>query len=158
MIEFRLPWPPSCNRAWRRVGDRTLLSREQRQYRETVKAELAEWRLCDDREPLADMALPLTERLAVALHFHAPTRGGYDLDNRPKALLDAMTHAGLWTDDGLIDCLMLYRAEPAPGDAGVTVRIWRYDPVDGPQKTLLAEGSCAAERESSADQYQLNES
>ena len=109
-----------------------MLSREQRQYRATVTAELREWRLADDKEPLADMALPLTERLAVALRFHAPTHGGYDLDNRPKALLDALTHAGLWEDDGLIDCLMLYRAAPAPGDPGVVVRIWRYVPLDAP--------------------------
>ena len=109
-----------------------MLSREQRQYRAAVKAELGEWRLADDKEPLADMALPLTERLAVALRFHAPTHGGYDLDNRPKALLDALTHAGLWEDDGLIDCLMLYRAAPAPGDPGVVVRIWRYVPLDAP--------------------------
>ncbi len=41
MIELELPFPPSVNHYYRRVGPRTLISREGRRFRERVCALLA---------------------------------------------------------------------------------------------------------------------
>ena len=59
---------------------------------------------------------------AFALHvqFKAPDRRKRDLDNRIKALADAMMHAGLFKDD--CDCRRL-RAEWVTEDAP-PVRAW----------------------------------
>jgi crossover junction endodeoxyribonuclease RusA len=64
-----------------------------------------------------DPLLParLQQPLAVTLRVHAPDRRARDLDNLPKALLDAITHAGLWEDDSLIDELHIYRCGPIKG-------------------------------------------
>ena len=41
MIEFHLPYPPSVNHYWRRVGARTLISRGGRAFRQAVCSLLA---------------------------------------------------------------------------------------------------------------------
>jgi len=45
MIDVDLPYPPSINHYWRRVGPRTLISREGRRFREHVMAILAALRV-----------------------------------------------------------------------------------------------------------------
>jgi crossover junction endodeoxyribonuclease RusA len=61
------------------------------------------------------MPTGLCQPLAVTLRVHAPDRRARDLDNLPKALLDALTHAGLWEDDSLIDELHIFRCGPIKG-------------------------------------------
>ena len=48
MLQFELPYPPSINHYWRRVGARTLISREGRRFRQRVVAILGARRV----EPL----------------------------------------------------------------------------------------------------------
>lgn len=126
IIEFEVPFPPTLNHAWRRVGNHTVLAKAQREYRQRVLREMATTAWHDDDAPLTALALPLLDRLAVALRFFPPDQRRRDLDNLPKAVLDALTHAGLWRDDEQIDCLMLSRSEASPGNPRVVVRVWRY--------------------------------
>lgn len=130
MIEFELPFPPSLNHAWGRKGKMSYLTQEQKDYRAAVAGALAWGELRDDAAPLAPLPVPLPGRLAVALRFFEPNRLRRDLDNLPKAALDALTHAGLWRDDSQIDCLMLARAGVSPDRPRVVVRVWRYAPND----------------------------
>ncbi len=102
--EFELPYPPSVNHYWRRVGRRTLISREGRQYRRHVCPLLA-----------TDGAKPLSGRLEVVVHVFPPDRRRRDLDNAMKALLDAVEHAGVYADDGQIDRLDIHRRPVVPG-------------------------------------------
>jgi len=106
-----LPYPPSVNHYWRRVGARTLISRGGRRYRTDVCAALA-----------ADSAAPMEGRLAVRVVVRPPDRRRRDLDNIGKALLDALEHAGAYRDDAQIDRLLLERGEVVPL-GGVTVEI-----------------------------------
>ena len=69
-------------------------------------------------------------RTTVALRFFEPNRLRRDLDNLPKAVLDALTHAGLWVDDAQIDCLMLARIGVSTDRPRVVVRVWRYAPSE----------------------------
>lgn len=48
-------------------------------------------------------------RVSVHITTHAPDRRRRDLDNINKALLDCLTHAGVYTDDSQIDDLHLVR-------------------------------------------------
>lgn len=103
-IVLELPYPPSINHYWRRVGWRTLISREGRRYRKDVIARLA-----------ARRAPPLTGRLAVQLTVFPPDNRRRDLDNLQKALFDALQRAGVYVDDSQIDDLHVQRGAVFPG-------------------------------------------
>ena len=97
-----LPFPPSLNRMWRAVPRRgVLLSKVGRIYRErAVLAALAVGHLGFD-----------DARVAVRLDVFPPDRRKRDIDNIPKAILDALTHAELWRDDEQVDALLVVRRE-----------------------------------------------
>ena len=48
---------------------------------------------------------PLRGRIAIRVQFFAHSRGRWDIDNRFKVLFDAMTEAGVWSDDSQVDRL-----------------------------------------------------
>jgi crossover junction endodeoxyribonuclease RusA len=54
-------------------------------------------------------------RLAVSIEAFPPDRRKRDLDNMLKALLDSMTHAGIWHDDDQIDEVRIVRREATAG-------------------------------------------
>jgi len=108
---IELPFPPSVNHYYRRVGVRTLISREGRRYRTVVMARLA-----------ARRSPPLRGRLKASIVLYPPDRRHFDLDNRLKALLDALEHAGVYENDGQIDALEITRG-PVMRGGGVVVSI-----------------------------------
>lgn len=101
---FELPYPPSVNHYWRRVGFRTLISRGGRRYRRDVVALLA-----------AGRAAPLRGRVELVVHVFPPDDRRRDLDNLQKALCDALQHAGVYADDSQIDRLDVHRGPVVPG-------------------------------------------
>jgi crossover junction endodeoxyribonuclease RusA len=100
---YELPYPPSVNHYWRRVGQRTLISREGRRYRTEVVALLT-----------ARRVRPLSGRLIVQVTVHPPDYRRRDLDNVQKALLDALQQGGAFHDDGQIDELVIKRGAVVP--------------------------------------------
>lgn len=114
-LHLTLPFPPSLNSIWRSdivhiAGEpriRVRLSARARTYRQAVVQACA-----DQGHPTAP-----TGRLIVIIDVHAPDHRTRDLDNLNKGLMDALTHAGLWADDSLIDELHLYRRANRPGGA-----------------------------------------
>lgn len=100
MIKLELPWPPALNRYYRNVKGRVLISRDGREYRKTVQRHL----LTVDRR-----AMPILGRLRVNIAAYPPDRRRRDVDGMLKAMLDAMTHAGVWGDDSQIDMLVVER-------------------------------------------------
>ena len=111
MISLKLPFPPSVNHYYRRVGPRTLISREGRRFRERVCSLLA-----------ATRVKPMDGRLDVYIDVCPPDRRRRDLDNVLKALLDALEHGGAYRDDSQIDRLRIERHQRvADGYVRVTV-------------------------------------
>ena len=108
MIELELPFPPSVNHYYRRVGPRTLISREGRRFRDEVCANLAAMRVG-----------PLTGPLRVEIEVYPPDRRRRDIDNLQKGLLDALEHGGAYQDDSQIVKLWIERRECTP--AGRTI-------------------------------------
>jgi crossover junction endodeoxyribonuclease RusA len=116
-MKLILPWPPSANRIWRNVvvagKPRTLLSKEGREYRHLVGVYLAKF---------GGVNKGLKGRIAVSIIAEPPDRRRRDLDNINKALLDALTHNGVWLDDSQIDRLVVQRAAPRKG-GNITMEI-----------------------------------
>jgi crossover junction endodeoxyribonuclease RusA len=114
MLEFELPYPPSVNHYWRRVGARTLISRGGRAFRMEVCSILA-----------AHGIRPLDGPLVVEVAVHPPDRRRRDIDNLQKALLDALAHGGAYHDDSQIARLAIERRNVVRGGK-VVVRLERY--------------------------------
>jgi crossover junction endodeoxyribonuclease RusA len=104
MLEFDLPYPPSVNHYWRRVGARTLISRGGRAFRAAVCSLLA-----------ARGVRPLSGPLVVDVLIHPPDRRRRDIDNVQKALLDALQHGGAYLDDSQIVRLTIEKGQPMEG-------------------------------------------
>ncbi|RRV38639.1 RusA family crossover junction endodeoxyribonuclease [Stutzerimonas stutzeri] len=98
MTSVNLPWPPSANTYYRRVGAKTLISAKGRDYCAAVMKACAEARISRQ-----------DGRLAVVINACPPDRRRRDLDNLLKGLLDALTHGGAWEDDSQIDHLTIKR-------------------------------------------------
>lgn len=117
-FSLTLPYPPSANRIWRNVNGRVLLSRQGRAYRKAV-AEVV------TRERLGGL-VRATDELSVHLVVLPPDNRRRDLDNVRKALLDALTYAGVWPDDSQVrrDSAEFGNVEPG-GAVLVTVEVQR---------------------------------
>lgn len=113
MIEVELPYPPSINHYWRRVGPRILISRGGRAFRRAVCSILA-----------ARGVRPLEGPLEVTIELFPPDRRRRDADNAQKALLDALEHGGAFHDDGQIVHLDTWKRRRVPGGKTL-VRIQR---------------------------------
>ena len=113
MIELELPFPPSVNHYYRRVGPRTLISREGRRFREQVCALLA-----------AAGVRPLTGPIRVEIEVYPPDRRRRDIDNVQKALFDALEHGGAYRDDSQIVKLAIEKRE-CTSVGRTIVRIWK---------------------------------
>lgn len=117
-LVLELPFPPSVNHYWRavRVGNatRTLISAPGRAFRQEVAQ-----RVMAERK-----AFGIDFGVAVAVTLHAPDNRRRDLDNfGGKALLDALTHAGVWRDDSRVRRLSMQWGETLRGGKTVvTIR------------------------------------
>lgn len=101
-ITLELPWPPSTNRIWRRVGNRTVLSKAAKKYYKDVTDSIA-------------VPVAMTGRLAVALVVSPPDERRRDIDNLTKTVLDALRKVGAYEDDSQIDLLTIIRGDLCDG-------------------------------------------
>ena len=103
-IRLQLPWPPTLNTYWRHAVVKgravTMLSKEGREYREEV-ARIVLYNGWTYKR--------IAGRLRVTICAHPPDKRKRDLDNLPKGILDALTHAEVWVDDEQIDSLTIIR-------------------------------------------------
>jgi crossover junction endodeoxyribonuclease RusA len=113
MLELELPWPPSVNHYYRRVGNRTLISREGRAFRQRICAIL-----------LGSGIETMKGPLHVHIEAYPPDRRRRDLDNLQKSLLDALEHGGAYVNDSQIVKLGIEKRGCTPGGK-VIVRIER---------------------------------
>lgn len=112
ITSLEIPYPPSVNHYWRRVGARTLISREGRLYRERVIH-------CVRTLGIERLSGPLEMQVILA----PPDNRRRDLDNCLKALLDALEHAGAYDNDSQIHSLTVRRATPLPPNGLASVEI-----------------------------------
>lgn len=113
-ITLRLPLPPSRSAYMNlfqppRGKARLIISAAGRAYKEAV-AQI--WR--DQNKGWTPDAL--TGRIRLLATLHMATRREADLDNRMKALQDALAEAGIFNDDSQIDHLNVMRGPLHPPD------------------------------------------
>jgi crossover junction endodeoxyribonuclease RusA len=111
MIQVSLPWPPSVNRYWRTFQGRMIISAEGRAYRKAVA----------DQVLIQRGAKHYKDKLRVTIEAFRPDNRRRDLDNLLKAVLDSLTHAGVWEDDNLIVDLRIYWADSIGGMLKVNI-------------------------------------
>ena len=109
----KLPYPPSLNRYYRVWRGRMVVGPEGKAYREAVQQILG---------PSFQDVEPYKVPLRVWIDVMMPDRRKRDLDNLNKSLLDAITDAGVWADDSLIEDLRLIKVGvEKPGYVRLTV-------------------------------------
>ncbi len=122
IAELLLPWPPSVNRIWRRVGKgratRTILAEDARDFFLAVESICAAKRA---KKELSKTAF--SGKVAVEITLYPPTKQKRDLDNYTKATLDSLTKAGVWGDDSQVMSLYQTFGDVRKGGA-VKVDVW----------------------------------
>lgn len=91
MIRLVLPFPPSANVYWRKVGGKMLVSKAAKSYRQQVGIIV--------RTSVEAKIRPITTAVKVSIVANPPNRRKRDIDNLLKATLDAMELAGLYVND-----------------------------------------------------------
>ncbi len=108
-LKATLPYPPTVNNYWLRTKRGVRISDGGRVFRRRVRGILAGCPCLDGP-------------LAIAVVVFPPDRRKRDQSNLSKALLDALEHARVYSDDNQIVEEHWYRLDPAPpGRVEVTV-------------------------------------
>ncbi len=94
--------PPTVNHYWLAAGKRRYISKPGQAFRALVAA--------------AVNGRKIAGRLNCYVELTASNRRRWDLDNRIKALLDALQHAGLFEDDAQVDYLTVCRMTVGDAD------------------------------------------
>ena len=118
--ELYLPFPPSVNHYYVKTKRGVFVSKKGREFRAEVI------QCIHDQLGLCEM---ITDKLLVEVVLYPPDKRTRDVDNYNKPLLDAITHAGLWKDDSIIDQLFNYRGEASPRSGSVFLRIQDAGPI-----------------------------
>ena len=112
--DFFLPFPPSVNTYFAIYRGRKTLTKKGREYKSECLAVMAEQGLQD---------LNLKSHFSVHITMNPPCNRKRDVDNFLKATLDAITHAGFWGDDSMVDDLRIIRGVKSnPGHLHLIVR------------------------------------
>jgi crossover junction endodeoxyribonuclease RusA len=132
-----LPYPPSVNHYYRRVGARTLISRDGRAYRTAVCGLLK-----------AAGVEAMSGPLAIMVEVYPPDHRRRDLDNTLKSLLDSLQHGGLYRDDSQIARIVVARRQTVPGGRA-TVVVAEIDPEEHRAALRQARGAGKTRRSGS---------
>ncbi|VUC84984.1 bacteriophage V crossover junction endodeoxyribonuclease [Raoultella terrigena] len=124
-MKFLLPFPPSVNAYWRSPNKgpakgKLLVSVAGRKFKHAVRAAVI--------EQLRDIPKPSSAPAAVEIILYPPDYRRRDLDNYNKALLDALTYAGIWEDDSLVKRMAIEWGENVKGGR-VEITITAYKKV-----------------------------
>lgn len=98
-LELNLPWPPSVNTYWNFNGSRRFLTAKAKAFKADVWEEFKR----SNHDGFSD------HRLKIMIYLYPPDKRVRDIDNVCKPLLDALTQAGVFDDDGQVDVLMVFR-------------------------------------------------
>lgn len=105
------PWPPTLNGAYANHVDRGRVKTENtKRWQATAARALAMQRW----HPMKS-----SDRVKVAITLYPPNARPFDIDNRCKALLDALQRSKVVENDNQVDVLIVSRSEVKPGGMAV---------------------------------------
>lgn len=119
MFDLILPFPPTVNNYYVKTQRGVFISQKGRFYRKNVSDSVI--------EQLPEVHIE--EKIHLSVILYPPDNRKRDLDNYMKAMLDALTQCGFWTDDSLIDQLIIYRGEVLKSDACAYLRVAEAGPL-----------------------------
>jgi Holliday junction resolvase RusA-like endonuclease len=93
-----------------------MISKAGRHYRDEVITQVR-------YSPTALVNGCIREKVAVRVSLHRGDRRSYDIDNHFKAIGDALTHAGFWEDDRLVEWLLIERGYVDKENPGAKVEV-----------------------------------
>ena len=113
---LNLPLPPSVNHYWGVHGHRRFVSKAGKEFKLQVQ------------DYVIDNCVPKMgeKRLQMQVTLYPRDRRKQDIDNRIKALWDALAEAGVFDNDEQIDILIVQRGEIRKG-GGCLVMIEELD-------------------------------
>jgi crossover junction endodeoxyribonuclease RusA len=115
--EFNLPWPPTVNHYHQPIrrgsGVRIIKGGKAREYAKEAGKVI---------DALGLSGEAISGDVAIAITLHPPTLASYDVDGRPKGILDALTEAGFWLDDSQVQKMTVEKGEKVKGGM-VRVRV-----------------------------------
>lgn len=115
--EFELPWPPTINHYHQPIrvgrGVRIIKGAKARAYQVDAVAALSALGLSGEE---------ISGHVNVSITLNPPTLASYDVDGRPKGILDALTAAGFWLDDSQVQRMTVQKGEKVKG-GNVMVRV-----------------------------------
>jgi crossover junction endodeoxyribonuclease RusA len=105
MLVLNLPLPPSINHYWGQHGHRRFVSKSGIKF----KLEVQDYVIVHNVPKLRDA------RLQMQVTLYPKDKRKQDIDNRIKALWDALASAGVFDNDEQIDVLIIERGEIKKG-------------------------------------------
>lgn len=99
---FKLPFPPSLNRIYRKVGTRIYLTNEGKKYKSDAK-------LLIQNAMRKNGWQTLTDHVATTTIFFCPDKRRRDEDNLHKLYRDALTKGGAYKDDSQISASLNFK-------------------------------------------------
>lgn len=115
--KFTLPWPPTNNRYYRRVGNKTIISADGRKYAKSVRDAMLIGGMVNEG---------IESPISMTLTYLEPDRRRRDIDGLQKALFDSLTKCGFWHDDSQIRRVsmeMIAKDEHIVGGGAVEVSV-----------------------------------
>jgi crossover junction endodeoxyribonuclease RusA len=112
MYNFTMPYPPTLNHYHQpvRIGKsvRIIKGAKARQYAKDMELHL-------ESLGLRNEMINESVKLSVTLTLNPPTLARYDVDNRAKGVLDALSNANFYADDSQIHRLTVIKGEKTKG-------------------------------------------
>lgn len=114
---FSLPFPPSINNYYAVVRGRKILSSRGRVYQRDAVALLRSRRVA-----------PIEGTIFAHVVLVPPDRRRRDVGNLDKPIFDALTKAGVYSDDSLVRAELLELTEPDPARPRAEIVLYTYEP------------------------------
>ena len=116
--EFTLPYPPTVNHYHQPVrqgrGVRIIKGAKARAYQVDAVAAIVSAGLDEEG---------IDGPVRITITLNPPTLARYDVDGRPKGILDAITASGFWLDDSQVQSMTVEKGEKVKGGNAV-VKVW----------------------------------
>lgn len=123
-VAFLPCMPPTVNNAFATVRGRRVLTKSQKDFRKVVSGIVAK-RIPDDWE-FVDVEIILIPKRKMR----------FDVDNRIKPTLDALTSCGFWRDDSQVASVFIQVSEPCE-EEGTIITVEKTEKKYRPLRDLL---------------------
>ncbi|ATW34369.1 MULTISPECIES: RusA family crossover junction endodeoxyribonuclease [Candidatus Williamhamiltonella] len=94
-MRIELPFPPSVNHYWVRTARRVYLSEAAKRFQRLTAIEVAQSSMKQGHRSFPS-------DVSVALTLYLLDKRVRDVENYPKGVFDALTKAGIWSDDAQV--------------------------------------------------------